>query len=99
DFGARFLAQEHAELFEGVKHAIGEFGGASQTIGGRRCYPIQVAEKQMCWMRGRVRGPGGHGALGVRGSAMGKTGRILARLDSGRLAGAYTPGAPVARRR
>ena len=55
DFGARFLAQEHAELFEGVKHALGEFGGASQTIGGRRFYPIQVAEKQMCWMRGRVR--------------------------------------------
>ena len=91
DFGARFLAQEHAELFEGVKHAIGEFGGASQTIGGRRFYPIQVAEKQMCWMRGRVRGPGGHGALGVRGSAMGKTGRILARLDSGRLPVHVTP--------
>jgi len=91
DFGARFLAQKHAELFEGVKHAIGEFGGASQTIGGRRFYPIQVAEKQMCWMRGRVRGPGGHGALGVRGSAMGKTGRILARLDSGRLPVHVTP--------
>jgi acetylornithine deacetylase/succinyl-diaminopimelate desuccinylase-like protein len=91
DFGARFLAEAHAELFEGVKHAIGEFGGASQTIGGRRFYPIQVAEKQMCWMRGRVRGPGGHGALGVRGSAMGKTGRILARLDSGRLPVHVTP--------
>jgi len=74
-----------------VKHAIGEFGGASQTIGGRRFYPIQVAEKQMCWMRGRVRGPGGHGALGVRGSAIGKTGRILARLDSGRLPVHVTP--------
>jgi acetylornithine deacetylase/succinyl-diaminopimelate desuccinylase-like protein len=85
DFGARFLAEEHADLFEGVRHALGEFGGASQTVGGRRFYPIQVAEKQMCWMAGRVRGPGGHGALGVRGSAMGKLGRILARLDSGRL--------------
>jgi acetylornithine deacetylase/succinyl-diaminopimelate desuccinylase-like protein len=91
DFGARFLAQEHAELFDGVKHAIGEFGGASMSIGGRRFYPIQVAEKQMCWLRGRVRGPGGHGALGVRGSAMGKTGRILARLDSGRLPVHVTP--------
>ncbi|MBV8479077.1 MAG: peptidase dimerization domain-containing protein, partial [Actinobacteria bacterium] len=68
-----------------------EFGGASVAIGGVRFYPIQVAEKQMCWMRGRVRGPGGHGALGVRGSAMGKTGRILARLDSGRLPVHVTP--------
>ena len=91
DFGARFLAQEHAELFDGVKHAIGEFGGASMSIGGRRFYPVQVAEKQMCWLRGRVRGPGGHGALGVRGSAMGKAGRILARLDSGRLPVHVTP--------
>jgi acetylornithine deacetylase/succinyl-diaminopimelate desuccinylase-like protein len=91
DFGARFLAQEHADLFEGVRHALGEFGGASQAIGGRRFYPIQVAEKQICWLRGRVRGPGGHAALGVRGSAMGKTGRILARLDSGRLPVHVTP--------
>ncbi|HEY8028376.1 MAG TPA: M20/M25/M40 family metallo-hydrolase [Gaiellaceae bacterium] len=91
DFGARFLAQEHAELFEGVKHSLGEFGGASQSIGGRRFYPIQVAEKQICWLAGRVRGPGGHAAMGVRGSAMGKLGRILARLDSGRLPVHVTP--------
>ncbi len=91
DFGARFLAREHADLFEGVKHSLGEFGGASQTVGGRRFYPIQVAEKQLCWMRGVVRGPGGHGAMGVRGSAMGKLGRILARLDSGRLPVHVTP--------
>jgi len=91
DFGARFLAQEHADLFEGVRHALGEFGGASQTVGGRRFYPIQVAEKQICWLRGLVHGPGGHAALGVRGSAMGKTGRILARLDSGRLPVHVTP--------
>ena len=91
DFGARFLAREHADLFEGVKHSLGEFGGASQNVGGRRFYPIQVAEKQMCWMRGVVRGPGGHGAMGVRGSAMGKLGRILARLDSGRLPVHVTP--------
>ncbi|HEY2074016.1 MAG TPA: M20/M25/M40 family metallo-hydrolase, partial [Gaiellaceae bacterium] len=91
DFGARFLCEEHAELFEGVKHSLGEFGGASQSIGGRRFYPIQVAEKQICWLRGRVRGPGGHAAMGVKGAAMGRTGRILARLDSGRLPVHVTP--------
>jgi acetylornithine deacetylase/succinyl-diaminopimelate desuccinylase-like protein len=91
DFGARFLCDEHAEVFEGVQHALGEFGGASQSIGGRRFYPIQVAEKQICWLRGRVRGPGGHAAMGVKGAAMGKVGRILARLDSGRLPVHVTP--------
>jgi acetylornithine deacetylase/succinyl-diaminopimelate desuccinylase-like protein len=85
DFGARFLCQEHAELFEGVHHSLGEFGGVSQQIGGVRFYPIQVAEKQICWLRGRVRGPGGHAAVGVKGAAMGKAGRVLARLDSRRL--------------
>ncbi len=91
DFGAKFLVEEHPELFEGVRHALGEFGGARITLGGRAFYPIQVAEKQICWLRGRVRGPGGHGAIGVRGSAMGKLGRILARLDRGRLPVHVTP--------
>lgn len=91
DFGARYLCEEHAEAFDGVRHALGEFGGASQSIGGRRFYPIQVAEKQICWLRGRVRGPGGHAAMGVKGAAMGKAGRILARLDSGRLPVHVTP--------
>jgi len=91
DYGARFLAEEHADLFEGVRHALGEFGGARISIGGKSFYPIQVAEKQMCWMKGTVRGPGGHGALGVRGGAVGKLGRILARLDSGRLPVHVTP--------
>jgi acetylornithine deacetylase/succinyl-diaminopimelate desuccinylase-like protein len=91
DFGARFLAEEHADLFEGVRHSLGEFGGARVQLGGKSFYPIQVAEKQICWLRGRVRGPGGHAALGVSGSAMGKVGRILAKLDSGRLPVHVTP--------
>jgi len=91
DFGARFLCEEHADLFDGVRHALGEFGGARMPFGGRSFYPIQVAEKQICWLKGTVRGPGGHAAVGVRGSAMGKAGRILARLDSGRLPVHVTP--------
>ena len=90
-YGAHFLAQEHAELFDGVRHALGEFGGARISIGGKSFYPIQVAEKQICWLKGIVHGPGGHGALGVRGNAIGKLGRILARLDSGRLPVHVTP--------
>jgi acetylornithine deacetylase/succinyl-diaminopimelate desuccinylase-like protein len=91
DFGARFLAEEHADLLDGVRHALGEFGGARVLLGGRRFYPIQVGEKQICWLRGIVRGPGGHGALGVKGAAMGKLGRILQKLDSGRLPVHVTP--------
>ena len=81
DFGARFLAEEHPEVFGGARHALGEFGGATQWIGGRRFYPIQVAEKQMCWLRAHVRGAGGHGALGVKGGAMRRLGDVLRTLD------------------
>jgi acetylornithine deacetylase/succinyl-diaminopimelate desuccinylase-like protein len=81
DHGAMYIADEKPEALGGAKHALGEFGGASQTIGGRRFYPIQVAEKQLSWLRATVRGPGGHGALGVRGSAMARLGEILRTLD------------------
>ena len=50
-YGAEWLVREHAELFEGVRHAIGEFGGFTMHVGGKRFYPIQVAEKQVCTVR------------------------------------------------
>ncbi len=91
DFGAKYLVEEHADLFAGVRHSLGEFGGATVHLGGKRFYPIQVAEKQICWLRGIVRGPGGHGALGVRGSAVAKLGTILATLDRRNLPLHVTP--------
>jgi acetylornithine deacetylase/succinyl-diaminopimelate desuccinylase-like protein len=81
DLGAKFIVEEEADLLDGVRHALGEFGGATVHLGGKRFYPIQVAEKQICWLRGSVHGPGGHGALGVRGSALAKLGKILQTLD------------------
>jgi len=81
DVGAKFLSLEHPEAFGGARHALGEFGGTTQWIAGRRFYPIQVAEKQICWLRARVRGNGGHGALGVKGSALAKLGDVLRTLD------------------
>ena len=81
DVGAAFIADEHADALGGVRHALGEFGGATTWIGGKPFYPIQVAEKQMCWLRATIRGAGGHGALGVKGGAMRRLGDILRTLD------------------
>jgi acetylornithine deacetylase/succinyl-diaminopimelate desuccinylase-like protein len=61
--GARYLVEEHAELFTNVRYALGEFGGFSYFFAGRKYYPIMVAEKQICALRVIVRGPGGHGSL------------------------------------
>ena len=91
DHGARWLTQNHPELFAGIRHAIGEFGGFSLTVGGKRFYPIQVAEKQLCWLKATLHGEGGHGSLSVRGGAMAKLGRMLSRLDRNRLPVHITP--------
>ena len=93
DYGARFLAEEHPELFDGVRYALGEFGGFSQELGGRRFYPIQIAEKQICWLRATIRGAGGHGAMIQRGGTMARLGRLLRDLDRKRLPVHVTPAA------
>ncbi len=95
DYGAKYLVEEHAGLFDGIRYALGEFGGFTLYVGQRRFYPIQVAEKQLCSLRTVVRGPGGHGALPLRGGAMAKLARLLRRLDRRRLPVHVTP---VARR-
>jgi acetylornithine deacetylase/succinyl-diaminopimelate desuccinylase-like protein len=91
DLGAEFLVREHADLFDGVRYSIGEFGGFTMDVAGRRFYPIMVAEKQVCWTRATLRGPAGHGSMPVRGGAMGKLGRLLQRLDRRRLPVHVTP--------
>lgn len=85
DQGAKFLVEEHPEEFAGIRYALSEAGGASTTIAGHKFYPIQVAEKQLCWMKARFSGPGGHGSRPVRGGAMAKLGRFLIALDKQRL--------------
>jgi acetylornithine deacetylase/succinyl-diaminopimelate desuccinylase-like protein len=91
DCGALHLVTERPDLLEGVKYALGEFGGFSMDVGGRRFYPIQVDEKRVCWMRATVRGPGGHGSLPMRGGAMAKTAELLRTLDRKRLPVHVTP--------
>jgi acetylornithine deacetylase/succinyl-diaminopimelate desuccinylase-like protein len=95
DFGARYLVEDHPELFRGVRHALGEFGGFTFMIGSRRFYPIMIAEKQMCWMRGVVRGPGGHGSMPIRGGAMAKLAALIRALESRRLPTHITPAASL----
>jgi acetylornithine deacetylase/succinyl-diaminopimelate desuccinylase-like protein len=91
DEGARFLVDAHRELFAGVRFAIGEFGGFSLDVAGRRFYPMMVSEKQLCLVRATLRGPAGHASLPVRGGATGRLGRLLAALDRRRLPVHVTP--------
>jgi acetylornithine deacetylase/succinyl-diaminopimelate desuccinylase-like protein len=91
DFGAKFLVEDHAHLFEGVQWSLGEFGGFTLELGGRRLYPIQVAEKQICWLKARVPGRAGHGAMVQRGGTMSRLGKFLRDLDRKRTPVHVTP--------
>jgi acetylornithine deacetylase/succinyl-diaminopimelate desuccinylase-like protein len=85
DDGAKYLVEQHADVFGGIRYALGEFGGFPLYLAGRKFYPIQVAEKQICWMKATVRGPAGHGGIPIHGGAMAKLGHLLHQLDAHRL--------------
>jgi acetylornithine deacetylase/succinyl-diaminopimelate desuccinylase-like protein len=79
--GARFLVEQHPLLFENVRYAFSEFGGFNMAVGGKRFYPIQIAEKQVCPTRIIFRGAGGHGAYQARGGAMIELAKALQILN------------------
>jgi acetylornithine deacetylase/succinyl-diaminopimelate desuccinylase-like protein len=91
DYGARFLVENHSELFQGVRYSLGEFGGARIYLRGKKLYPIMVSEKQICWMKAYVRGPGGHGSFPMRGGAMAKLALLLQQLERRRMPVHVTP--------
>jgi acetylornithine deacetylase/succinyl-diaminopimelate desuccinylase-like protein len=79
-YGARWLVDHHPEHFDGVSEAIGEVGGFSTTIGGRRLYLIQTAEKGMAWLRLTARGTAGHGSLLQPENAVTEVAETVARI-------------------
>lgn len=83
--GAKFMVEDHSELFEGARYAIGEFGAVSLDLMDRRFYPIQVAERQWCRLELAIQGRSGHASVPVRGEAFSRLAAVLARIDSERL--------------
>jgi acetylornithine deacetylase/succinyl-diaminopimelate desuccinylase-like protein len=79
-WGARWLVDNHADLFEGVTEAIGEVGGFSVTIGGKRLYLLQTAEKGMAWMRLSAQGTAGHGSMINSDNAVTDVAEAVARI-------------------
>ncbi|GAA1363790.1 M20/M25/M40 family metallo-hydrolase [Arthrobacter rhombi] len=61
-YGARWMVDHHPEVFEGAGEAISEVGGFSSTIGGRRAYFLQTAEKGLHWLTLHAGGHAGHGS-------------------------------------
>jgi acetylornithine deacetylase/succinyl-diaminopimelate desuccinylase-like protein len=78
--GAHWLVEHRPELFAGVTEAVGEVGGFSVPVAGRRMYLIQSGEKGMAWLRLKARGTQGHGSMANPDNAVNHLAHALAAL-------------------
>ncbi|HEX6129574.1 MAG TPA: M20/M25/M40 family metallo-hydrolase [Candidatus Limnocylindria bacterium] len=84
-YGALHWVRERPDLFadgagQPAAAALNEVGGYSMTIGGRRAYAIQVAEKGIIWTRIRATGTPSHGSMPSPDNAAIKLARAVAHL-------------------
>ena len=80
--GAEVLVRDHPDVFEGCTDAVGEVGGFSTTVRGRRLYLIEAAEKGMAWMRLTARGTAGHGSMINPDNAVTEIAAAVARIGA-----------------
>lgn len=84
-FGAGHWASARPDLFADssgrpAAAALNEVGGYSMTVGGRRIYGIQVAEKGIAWTRLRASGTTGHASMPLADNAAIKLAEAVTRL-------------------
>jgi acetylornithine deacetylase/succinyl-diaminopimelate desuccinylase-like protein len=84
-FGAAHWVAERPDLFgdapgRPAAAALNEVGGYSMTIGGRRVFAIQVAEKGIAWTRLVASGTTGHGSMPHPDNAAVKLAEAVTRL-------------------
>jgi len=84
ELGSLFLCSEHPDEV-GAEYMLGEIGGFSLRLFGRTFYPIQVAEKGVCWVRATYEGSPGHGSMPDPDSAIVRLSKAITRLAKGRL--------------
>ena len=82
--GSAYLVEHHPDLIR-ASHVINEVGGFSIDVRGKRMFMVQVAERGIAWLRIRVRGNPGHGAVPNPDSAAAKAGKIVEKLAKSRL--------------
>ncbi|OLE21061.1 MAG: hypothetical protein AUG49_22895, partial [Catenulispora sp. 13_1_20CM_3_70_7] len=79
--GAKFLAEHHRDLFDGVSEAVSEVGGYSYEVSpDLRFYLIETAQKGLAWMRLQARGRAGHGSMINDDNAVTDVAEAVARI-------------------
>jgi acetylornithine deacetylase/succinyl-diaminopimelate desuccinylase-like protein len=79
-YGAHWLVDNHRDLFEDCTEAVGEVGGFSLTLAGKRLYLLQTAEKGIAWLRLTARGRAGHGSMINPDNAVTELAEAVARV-------------------
>jgi acetylornithine deacetylase/succinyl-diaminopimelate desuccinylase-like protein len=79
-YGATWAVENRRELFDGATEAISEVGGFSATIGGKRTYLLQTAEKGISWLRLVAHGRAGHGSQINTDNAVTRLARAVATI-------------------
>lgn len=80
--GAKVLVDDHADELAHCTEAVGEVGGFSTTVRGRRVYMIEAAEKGMAWMKLTARGRAGHGSMLNPENAVTRLSAAVARIGA-----------------
>jgi acetylornithine deacetylase/succinyl-diaminopimelate desuccinylase-like protein len=84
DKGSLFLVDKHPDLVR-AEYVLNEVGGHTLHMSGRRFYPIQVAEKGICWFEMTAKGEPGHGSMPHPKNAVVRLARAIEALARVRL--------------
>jgi len=82
--GAQFLVENHPDLVR-AEYGLGEIGGFCLEMEGKRFYPVEVAERGLCWFRLRAKGDSGHGSIPAPESAVIRLAAAVEKLGKKKL--------------
>jgi len=79
-YGVKWLVENRPEILK-VDYLITEGGGFCIPINGKNKYFIEVAQKNVCWLKLKVKGRAGHGSLpGLEETSIVKASKIVEKL-------------------
>ncbi|MEV0368768.1 M20/M25/M40 family metallo-hydrolase [Streptomyces sp. NPDC050636] len=79
--GSGFLADHHADLFEGCTEGISESGAFTfHAGGGMQLYPIAAGERGTAWLKLTAQGQAGHGSKVNHANAVSRLAAAVARI-------------------
>ncbi|MFS3129133.1 M20/M25/M40 family metallo-hydrolase [Nocardioides sp. Bht2] len=80
--GAQYVVEQYPDLIADCTQAVGEVGGFTTTVRGKRIYLIEAAEKGMAWLKLTARGKAGHGSMINTDNAISRLAGAVARIGA-----------------